>query len=205
MMKRSVIALMVLAAALTACHDDGDTPVPAPHAGAWTVSVVGSSSADDATVATLGWRAAYESLTVSISGRTAGTGAITVSLDAGSDWLSVASDTLASDSIVALTTKTNTTGVRREATLTFAAADDAQQCASLRIEQLSQADESHNADARDQLFIGYGYDVYKALESPMAVRTRMPVIDYQRLRELSKNYGISFVQDCHLAQTRALP
>ena len=114
---------MVLAAVLTACHDDGDTPVPAPLTGAWTVSVVGSSSADDAAVATLGWRAAYESLTVSISGRTAGTGAITVSLDAGSDWLSVASDTLASDSIVALTTKTNTTGVRREATLTFTAAE----------------------------------------------------------------------------------
>ena len=201
---------MVLAAVLTACHDDGDTPVPAPQAGAWTVSVVGSSSADDATVATLGWRAAYESLTVSISGRTAGTGAIAVSLDAGSDWLSVASDTLASDSIVALTTKTNTTGVRREATLTFAAVMPDGEApgtaatpsrASLRIVQLSQADESHNADARDQLFIGYGYDVYKALESPMAVRTRMPVIDYQRLRELSKNYGISFVQDCHLAQT----
>lgn len=210
MMKRSVIALMVLAAALTACHDDGDTPVPAPHAGAWTVSVVGSSSADDATVATLGWRAAYESLTVSIGGRTAGNGAISVSLDAGSDWLSVASDTLASDSIVALTTKTNTTGVRREATLTFAAVmpDGAApgtaatlSRASLRIVQLSQADESHNADARDQLFIGYGYDVYKALESPMAVRTRMPVIDYQRLREMSRNYGVSFVQDCHLAQT----
>ena len=201
---------MVLAAVLTACHDDGDTPVPAPQAGAWTVSVVGSSSADDATVATLGWRAAYESLTVSIGGRTAATGAISISLDAGSDWLSVASDTLASDSIVALTTKTNTTGVRREATLTFAAVMPdgeapgtaaAQSRASLRIVQLSQADESHNADARDQLFIGYGYDVYKALESPMAVRTRMPVIDYQRLRELSKNYGISFVQDCHLAQT----
>ena len=217
-MKRTAIAILLLAALLAACHDDGDDPTPMPtpaEPGAWTVSVVGGSAADsddDGTPA-LGWRAAYESLTVSISGRTAGTGTIAVTLDEGSDWLSVASDTLAADSIVALTTKTNTTGVRREALLTFAAAspvvggtaadNTADTCrATLRIVQLSQADNSQNGDPREQLYIGYGYDIYKALESPMAVRTKAPVLDYERLQELTSLYGTAYMQDCHLAQTR---
>ena len=223
-MKRTAIALLTLAALLTACHDDNDDPTPPPtpaEPGAWTVSVVGGTAADsddDGTPA-LGWRAAYESLTVSIGGRTADTGAIAVTLEEGSDWLSVASDTLATDSIVALTTKTNTTGVRREALLTFAAVTPDGEApgtadspvvggisadtrrATLRIVQLSQADNSQNGDPREQLYIGYGYDIYKALESPMAVRTKAPVLDYEQLVRLTNRYGTAYVQDCHLAQT----
>lgn len=221
-MKRTAIALLTLAALLAACHDDTDAPTPPTPAtpGAWTVSVVGGSAADtgDDDAPALGWRAAYESLTVSISGRTAATGTIAVTIDEGSDWLSVASDTLAADSIVALTTKTNDTGVRREARLTFAAvmpdgetpgtaadvpgaSPSGTHRATLRIVQLSQADNSQNGDPRDQLYIGYGYDIYKALESPMAVRTKAPVLNYERLREMTDRYGTAYVQDCHLAQT----
>ena len=197
----------MLTALTAACHDDGDEPTPTPREpGQWTVSVVGGSAADtdDGTPA-LGWRAAYESLTVSISGRTADTGTIAVTIDEGADWLSVASDTLAADSIVALTTKTNDTGVRREALLTFTAAvspsDNAVSRATLRIVQLSQADNRQNGDPRDQLYIGYGYDIYKALESPLAVRTKNAVIDYAQLHNLTNLYGNAYVQDCHLAQT----
>ena len=202
----------MLTALLAACHDDSDVPTPTPREpGSWAVSVVGGF-ADDSTPA-LGWRAAYESLTVSISGRTAATGTIAVTIDEGSDWLSVASDTLAADSIVALTTKTNDTSVRREALLTFAPARSAPSgfpagatgsdapSATLRIIQLSQADNSQNGDPRDQLYIGYGYDIYKALESPMAVRTKNAVIDYARLLDMTNLYGNAYVQDCHLAQT----
>lgn len=206
-MKRTAIAIALLAALLTSCHDDSDDPTPSTPAttGVWTVSVVAGTGNDDAP--TLGWRAAYESLTVSISGRTAGTGTIAVTLEEGSDWLSVASDTLAADSIVALTTKTNDTGVSREALLTFAATvvggfpADTPPRATLRIVQLSQADNNHNGDPREQLYIGYGYDIYKALESPMAVRTKNAVIDYERLREMTGLYGRAYVQDCHMAQT----
>ena len=82
-----------------------------------------------------------------------------------------------------------------------AADADAQPRATLRIVQLSQADNSHNGDPREQLYIGYGYDIYKALESPMAVRTKAPVLNYERLREMTDRYGTAYVQDCHLAQT----
>lgn len=209
-MKKTAIVLLTLTVLLTACHDD-DTPTPnpvPPVEGAWSVSVSGGSASDDG-IPVLGWRAAYESLSVSIRGRASGTGTIAVTLTEGSDWLSVASDTLASDSIVALTTTTNDTGIRREALLTFAAAStdsggspaDTLRRATLRIVQLSQSDNSQNGDPRDQLYIGYGYDIYKALESPMAVRTKRAVIDYTQLVELSRYYGTAFVQDCHLAQT----
>ncbi len=203
--RQTVIALLLLTALLTACHDDGDdTTPPVPLTpGAWSVSVVGGTCDDDGTPA-LSWRAAYESLTVSIGGRTADTRVVAVSLHADENWLSVTGDTLAADSIVAITTTTNTTGSRREAVVTFAdadAPDDTLRQASLRIVQFSQADNGHNADPRDQLYIGYGYDVYKALESPMAVRTKASVIDYNRLVELGQNYNVNYVQDCHLAQT----
>ena len=221
-MKRTAIALLTLAALLAACHDDTDEPTPPTPAtpGAWTVSVVGGTAADtgDDDAPALGWRAAYESLTVSISGRTAATGTIAVTIDEGSDWLSVASDTLAADSIVALTTKTNDTGMRRDALPTSpgawpdgvapgtaadvpGASPSGTPRATLRIVQLSQADNSHNGDPREQLYIGYGYDIYKALESPMAVRTKAPVLNYERLREMTDRYGTAYVQDCHLAQT----
>ena len=202
-MKRTAIALMILTALLTACHDDDELSPNPRIPGAWSVSVVGNADGGDGTPS-LAWLAAYESISVSISGRTADTETIAVDITEGNDWLSVEADTLAADSIVALTTTTNETGVRREATLTFSDADqpdDPLRRATLRIVQLSQSDNSQNGDPLDQLYIGYGYDIYKALESPMAVRTKKPVIDYAMLQEMTNLYGTAYIQDCHLAQT----
>ena len=57
-----------------------------------------------------------------------------------------------------------------------------------------------NSDARSELYVGYGYNVYKALESEMAVST-MPVL----LAELMWQYNVSsdyqLLQDCRLART----
>ncbi len=207
----------------TACHDDDDeATLPSPE-GSFTVNVVGGSAADGNGEAVVNWRASFESLQVSIddivgqaSGRDANTSRILVSSDA--EWLSVATDTLATDGIVAFVTKMNDTERRRTATLTFTEAAVAADGSSVgnatdetsalprrgtvTVTQLSTADTDENGDAaREQLYVGYGYDIYKALESPMAVRTAVAVLDYEKMLELRSMYNFDVVQDCHLART----
>ena len=104
--------------------------------------------------------------------------------------------------MVSLKTQANLSEQRREAILTFTDAANPTRTAQLRLVQLSSSDLDQNADAaREQLYVGYGYDIYKALESPMAVRVRMPVLDYPYMaRQLNLAEKYQLVQDCHLSR-----
>ena len=194
---------------LSSCHEDDIT---VPEEEAWVASVVGV--ADEGV--SLAWRASYESLTVSIRGCGPETRAVIVSLGGetaehggsvagdfpADSWITLASDTLAADSIVAFTTTTNDSGLRREATLIFTDADDASRQAMLTVTQLSSSDGNANgADARADLYVGYGYDIYKALESPMAVRTKELIIDLDYLRQQNIAAHYEVIQDCRLSRT----
>lgn len=191
-MKNGLLLLLIFL--LCGCHDDSDITLPETEA--WVATVVGAEGGD----VTLSWRASYESVTVSISG--CGPETQKVVLSADNDWLTVTSDTLAADSIVAFTTTTNDSGQRRTATLVFTDADEPERSASLVITQLSSSNaDANGSDARADLYVGYGYDIYKALESPMAVRTKQPILDldYLRRENIAAHYEV--IQDCRLART----
>ena len=194
------LAALLIAVTLSGCHDD-DEPQPSP-AGPWTVSVVtdGESATGEPV---LSCQASYESLTVSIAGRTADTRSIVITVvDATDNWLQLRSDTLADDGIVPLVTTTNDTGVRRTATLVFTDADNPALSGALTVSQRSASDADDNSDrAREQLYVGYGYNIYVALESPMAVRTLEPIIDLDALRRFTTDNDYETVHDSHLART----
>lgn len=164
------------------------------------VVFLGGSPAQEGGVPVLPFRASYESVKVALSGQDASTGEIYVRSNVR--WLVVSSGTLAADGMVALKTQSNLSEQRREAVLTFTDAVNPLRTAQLRLVQLSSSDSDQNADAaREQLYVGYGYDIYKALESPMAVRTRMPVLDYPYMVQhlnLAEKYQL--IQDCHLSR-----
>ena len=144
--------------------------------------------------------ASYESLTVNISGLTADTRAVLVTSDA--EWLKVQRDTLATDHIVTFTTTDNKTDQRRTATLTFADADRPELRGTLTLSQLSAGDQAENgADARANLYVGYGYNIYAALESPMSVRTTDPIINMEAVYKDQHDNIYQLVQDCHMAYT----
>lgn len=160
----------------------------------WSVSV---ADADGTPV--LSRRARYESLTVNLTGPSEGT---QVQLSSTAPWLKVKLDVLAPDSIVPIETEDNGTGKRREASIVFTDASNPLNTASLSVVQLSELDDDTNGDeARDVLYVGYGYNIYKSLESPMAVCTKAPVLDYARMLG-SGGVGVyEVVQDCHLSRT----
>ncbi len=164
------------------------------------VVFLGGSPAQEDGVPLLPYRASYESLQVALSGRDASTGEIYVRSNVR--WLVVSTGTLAADGMVSLKTQANLSEQRREAILTFTDAANPTRTAQLRLVQLSSSDLDQNADAaREQLYVGYGYDIYKALESPMAVRVRMPVLDYPYMaRQLNLAEKYQLVQDCHLSR-----
>lgn len=193
-MRRRQTALLALGAILlSACCK---TPDPLPEEG-WTVRVV--TGAAEEGVPTLGWRASFESLSVSLEGPTEETGAVCVT--SSEDWLRLTEDTLPADGIVAFSVKANGSGRRRSATLTFADAANPALRASLEVVQLSTADNDQNGDeAREVLYIGYGYDVYKALDNPMAVRARVPILDYAQLSGLNAGDIYMVVTDSHLSR-----
>ena len=164
------------------------------------VVFLGGSPDQENGVPLLPFRASYESIKVGLSGQDASSGETYVRSNAS--WLTVSAETLPADGMVALKTQANLSRGRRGATLTFTDAANPQRTAQLRLIQLSSSDSDHNADvAREQLYVGYGYDIYKALESPMAVRTRMPVLDYPYMVQhlnLAEKYQL--IQDCHLSR-----
>lgn len=186
--------MLCLAAILTACHDD-DNPVPETAQG-WSVSVAGLT---DIQPVILPCNATYESVTVSISGRTAKTRSVVVT--AVDDWLEVSDRQLAADSIVALKAKANDTYHLRKTTLTFTDADNPMLTASIEVSQRAMGMASGD-DATDNLYVGYGYDVYKALESTMAVRTKAPVLLKSLMQQNSMSSYYQVLQDCRLAQTK---
>ena len=195
-------ALMTILA-LTGCRDDDDTdqrPGSDGPAGAWTVTAV-TADANDDEAPMLYWRPSYESITESIAGRT-GDGPILVSVEGGSAadtddrWLTVASDTLAADSIVALKTTLNDTGQRRTVTLRFTDAADPAVSGTLRVTQGSQSDtDSNGEDPRSLLYVGYGYDIFKALESPMSVRCKASILNHDLLRQHSGKNRYELIHD----------
>ena len=205
LIKMGLTALAAMAM-LTACHDDDtEQPTPVVPTGPWTVTVVSADDGDD-DEPMLYWRAGFESITVSIAGRS-GSNPILVSVVDDSSvatddtWLTVASDTLAADSIVALKTTLNDTGQRRTALLRFTDAADPTVSGTLRVTQYSQSDaDSNGDDARSQLYVGYGYDIYKALESPMSVRCKAPILDQSLLRQNSAADRYEIIHDSHMAR-----
>ena len=184
---------------LTACHDDTDDLMPTP-ATQWTVSLVTIDDGSRRDASQLSRYASYESVAVTIDGLTADTRAIVVTSDA--EWLKVQRDTLAADYIVSLATTDNRTEQRRTATLTFTDADRPELQGTLTLSQRSAADQDDNGDdARANLYVGYGYNIYAALESPMAVRTTDPVLNFNQLRLMEEMNAYQLIQDCHLSYT----
>ena len=196
-MSWKTIALMcalLCTVVLTGCHDDDDDIVPQP--GTWSVSVAGSSAAVQ-----LPMLASYQRLTVALSGYDAERdGAVVIS--STEDWLTVVSDTLATDSMVFLATTTNDEAHRRTASLVFTSANNPRLQAVLAVSQLSQTEQDTNgADARSALYVGYGYDIYAALDNPMSVRTLKPVIDVDNLKANSSIYNFEAVHDSRMSSS----
>lgn len=202
-MKRqlTILAIILATLALSSCkRDKDDEPNPSPDAvlPSWTASRVDEF---DGQARDLPFEASYESITVSITGRTDKTRAVIVASDC--DWLSISGDTLAADSIVPIATTANVTGQRRSATIIFTDADDPKLSASIEITQQSASfTDDNGATAAADLYVGYGYDIYKALESPMAVRTAAPVIDVDALRRRNIAARYDVIQDCRLSRTQ---
>ena len=203
-MKNKVIILMTMVMALSlfslsSCHDDTDDLLPTPAA-QWTVSLVTIDDGSRRDASLLSRYAGYESVAVTISGLTADTRAVVVTSDA--EWLKVQRDTLAADHIVTFTTTDNRTDQRRTATLTFADADRQELQGTLTLSQLSASDQQENGDdARANLYVGYGYNIYAALESPMSVRTTDPILDMTHIRLMESMDAYHLIQDCHLSYT----
>lgn len=196
MIERQTTALwcmLLTVLTLTACHDDEDMAVPAGTD--WTVSVVGSTGSD----IVFSRLASFERLVVDIDGYDAERdGAVVVSSTA--DWLTVLSDTLSTDSIVVLTTTTNDDAARRSASLVFTAEKNRECSASLTVNQLSESDLNTNSgDARSVLYVGYGYDIYAALDNPMSVRTKRPILDIGNLRANSGIFNFEAIHDSRLS------
>jgi hypothetical protein len=202
-MKNKVILLLMMLAlfSLSSCHEDeDDNGVGNAAGGQWMVSLatIDDGSRNDPSL--LSRYASYESAAVSISGLTADTRTVVITSDA--DWLKLRSNTLAADNIIAFTTTDNRTDQRRTATLTFADADRPGLTGTLTLTQCSAADQDTNGeDARADLYVGYGYNIYAALENPMSVRTTSPVLDMRQLRLLASMDAFHLIQDCHLSYT----
>lgn len=191
------LAGLLLAAGLLVCCRKEPT---ASEQKKLDVVFLGGSPAQEGGVPILPFRASYESLRVELGGRDASSGEIYVRSNVR--WLTVSSGTLAADGMVAIKTQANLSEQRREAILTFTDGANPSRTAQLRLVQLSSGDSDQNADAaREQLYVGYGYDIYKALESPMAVRARIPVLDYPfMVRQLNLAEKYQLIQDCHLSR-----
>ena len=195
-------AICLVTCLFTACHDSDEPDIPAgPEAGAWTVRADGGTSIDEEGQICFSRLPSYERLTVSIDGYEAGRdGSVILTTDA--DWLTLKSDTLAADGTLTLTTTGNEEGRKRTALIIFTSSADPTLSATLNVTQLSDADQDGNAgDARSVLYVGYGYDIYAALDEPMAVRTKEPVIDIEALIANCLIYNFEPVHDTRLSRT----
>ena len=181
-MKQANIILTVwlaaLLALLSACRHDDDlepTHEVVPEDGTWKVVLD--------IEAPFAKEAAYQSVTATIEGRADADSIILVSASS-EGWLTVMTDTLPKDGIVRLAIAANDGDETRKAMLSFTSAADKSRTASAEVSQSSVSSQNTNGvDAKSVLYIGYGYDIYTALDNPMSVRTTEPVIDYMRLVE----------------------
>ena len=184
--RKYIIALLALCSMVLSCSKDYEQQTR------WSVSVAEGETLE------LPWMASYESLALKLTGPAEGAQIIVTSSE---DWLRLREDTLPADNIVAFSTKSNTSDARREAKLQFTDAQNPARNATLTVIQLSRSDIDSNAgDPSDVLYIGYGYDVYKALDSPMAVRATAPVLEYSELVGYNSGSIYNVVTDCHLSR-----
>lgn len=183
MNKWAVLFLLLGCLAFCSCSDD----VSSPSSEGWKVSLAG-----DEQQAMLPRFASYESFKVAVEGKDAHE---FVLVSSSEPWLKLKSDTLPEDGIVAVETETNDESTRREATVTFTSTDNPQHVATLTITQLSRADNVNNSDASAQMFIGYGYDIYKKADNPMSVRTKEPILDLAELQWYSNSDTYEVIHD----------
>lgn len=183
MNKWAVFYLLLGCLAFCSCSDD----VSSPSSEGWKVSLAG-----DEQQAMLPRLASYESFKVTVEGKDAHE---FVLVSSSEPWLKLKSDTLPEDGFVAVETETNEESTRREATVTFASTDNPQHVATLTVTQLSRADIGINSDASAQMFIGYGYDIYKKSDNPMSVRTKEPILDLAELQWFSNSDTYEVIHD----------
>ena len=202
------IALITLLCtlALTSCHDDDDIQpiVPTPE-GEWKVSVLGGSAADvdDEGAVFFGREATYGSLRLQLDGYDRQRdGQIRLTLDEGSEWLTIKADTLGNEGIIRIATKENTDDSRRTATLRLTATNGMPpRETTITVSQRSRADQSANGSAKEDLYVGYGYDIYKALDNPMSVRVKTPIIELEKLRKAGSSVTFETVHDSRMSRT----
>lgn len=183
MNKWAILFLLLGCLAFCSCSDD----VSSPSSGGWKVSLAG-----DEQQAELPRLASYESFKVAVEGKDAHE---FVLMSSSEPWLKLRTDTLPEDGIVAVETETNEENTRREATVTFTSADNPQHVATIKVTQLSKADNANNSDARAQMFIGYGYDIYRRADNPMSVRTKEPILDLNELQWYSGSDTYEVIHD----------
>lgn len=206
-MMRLRILLLIMAALIlyTGCKDKEMTDRPRP--GDWKAVVLGGSAAERSEEGTVvfGQRAVYGSLRIELTGYNASRDGMVAVSCSDASWLTVDSKTMGEDGIISLTVQDNDDDVRRYATITFSSTLYPSVTASVKAEQLSKADNDINGDeAKEQLYVGYGYDIYKALDNPMAVRTRKPIINYDHLVKAGTSASYETVHDSHLSRTEML-
>lgn len=201
-MKRLTYILTLLLLALSACRKEKDDITPDNPGGddaLWRVSVM--LGADDDGDVIFAAKASYEKIKVEISGYQPDTdGKILVK--SGAEWLQLKSDTLADDCIVGIATVSNSDGLRRTSTIKFSSSLLPEKTAEVQITQLSASDDDNNGgNAEAVCYVGYGYNIFKAYESPMSVKKTKPVLDLAKLKNTAGVLGFVPLQDCHLART----
>lgn len=188
MNKWAILSLLLGCLAFSSCTDD----IASPSAEGWTVRLDG-----DDEQAVLPSLASYESVKVAVDGKDAHEFVLVTCSD---PWLKLNTDTLPDDGIVAVETETNDENARREATLTFASTTNPQHVATLTITQMSSADNDNNSDPVAQMYIGYGYDIYKSTDNPMSVRTKEPILDLAALQRYSSPNSYEVIHDSKIAR-----
>lgn len=188
MNKWAILSLLLGCLTFCSCTDD----IASPSAAEWQVRLDGD---DEQTV--LPRLASYESVKVAVDGKDAHEFVLVTSSE---PWLKLKTDTLPDDGIVAVETETNDASSRREATLTFASSTNPQHVATLTVTQLSLADNDNNSDASAQMYIGYGYDIYKSTDNPMSVRTKEPILDLALLQRYSTADSYEVIHDSKIAR-----
>lgn len=190
-----MLSTVLLLTTLTACHDD-DAPDGPDDRNGWVVTLVGDSAGDGLAFSRL---ASYERLRVSIDGYDAERdGAVVITPT--EDWLTVDGDTLTADSLILLQTTTNDDSRQRTASLVFSSAKNPLVRAHVEVSQLSKSQQDTNgSDAQSALYVGYGYDIYAALDNPMSVRTKRPIIDLENLAANSDVFNFEAIHDSRLS------
>jgi len=200
----SYILTLLLALAVLSCHKDkGDdiSPTPGGEDTACTWKATVTLGADDYGDVIFAPKASFERIKVAISGYNPDTDGDVI-VASGASWLVLNTDTLAADHIVSIVTSDNKDDRRRTASIRFSSALIPSKNAEVEVTQLSSSDgDSNGGTAESVCYVGYGYDIFKAYESPMSVKKTKAVIDLEKLSQTADMLGFDPVQDCHLART----